>query len=448
MGQELVQGVCYLKKCVVVLQTVTYLPPLLPLCERLIGQGIDCQVMLSEEMLPKQALSSEDALDSEIPHTQLKADSEVMSRKSPLSGESVKEDIDQVERPWQRGVESSQGILYLTDDPQVYAALSADVRPITVERVLVGEDFGSTELTEANHPPVLIYLHPGNQDVDFGDARYALEDPQEVEPEYLERVYRRCFNLPWEILVTERCWLRETVEEDVDSFWKMYQEPEITQYTEQLYPSPEAERGYIREYRRLVYSFYEFGVWTVLDRQSGAVVGRAGLSVREGYDLPELGFVIGKEWQGRGLAREVCRGILKYARQQLGFDRIQVLVHEENAVSLHLCRELGFREQAPSAQAERASLREQLSSAQTGLEGFREIAESAQTEQESFRERTELTQTEQESFQERTVSAQTGQENMPDESGISPHSLVEMEQNGQQVRLVYMVCEQDLSGKS
>lgn len=420
MGQEIAQGVYYLKKCIVVLQTAAYLPPLLSLCEQLIDQGIGCQVMLSEEMLPKKALSPGSAPAREIPQARPKEDSDVMCKKFPLSEESVKEDIDQLERPWQSGMESSRGILYLTDDPQVYAALAADVRPTTVEKVLVGEEFGSTELTEANHPPVLIYLHPGNQDMDFGDARYALEDPQEVEPEYLERVYRRCHNLPWEILVTERCWLRETVEEDVDSFWRMYQEPEITQYTEQLYPSPEAERGYIREYRRLVYSFYEFGVWTVLDRQSGAVVGRAGLSVREGYDLPELGFVIGREWQGRRLAEEVCRGILKYASKQLGFERIQVLVHEENAVSLHLCRKLGFREQAPSTQ----------------------------TERKNFREREVLTQTERESFREREVSTQTEQEYMPDEPGISSRCLVEMEQNGQQVRLVYMVCEQDLPGKS
>lgn len=345
MEQEIEQGVYYLKKCIIVLQSAEPLSALLPLCERLVQEGIDCRVLLSEE------------LQDEEPVTE-------------------------------RSEKSSLGSLYLTDDPWVYATLAAD------------SSFPNSQ------PPVLIYLHHGNQDVDFGDARFALEDPQEVEPEYLERVYRRCHNLPWEILVTERCWLRETVEEDVDGFWRMYQEPEITQYTEQLYPSPEAERGYIREYRRLVYSFYEFGVWTVLDRQSGAVVGRAGLSVREGYDLPELGFVIGREWQGRGLAGEVCQGILKYAGEQLGFDRIQVLVHEGNAVSLHLCRKLGFREQVPSAQ----------------------------TEQESFRERTVLTQ--------------AGPENMPDDPGISPHSLVEMEQNGQQVRFVYMVCELDLPDKS
>ena len=375
MTQEIVQGIYFLKKCIMVLQSPRPLPMLLPLCERLIGEGIGCEVILSEELPEKLAFQAVEEL--------------------------------------------REGILYLTDDPQAYGTLAA-IYPSVLSSKGSTEEPESGEISMEEQLPVLIYLHEENRDEDFGDARYALEEPEETEPEYLERVYRRCHNLPWEILVTERCWLRETIEEDVDSFWKMYQDVEITRYTEQLYPTPDAERGYIREYRRLVYSFYEFGVWTVLDRQSGAVVGRAGLSVREGYELPELGFVIGREWQGRGLAGEVCQGILKYAWEQLGFGRIQVLVHEENAVSLHLCRKLGFREQAPPAQ----------------------------TERENFRERTVSAQTERESSRESAVSTQTKQESMPDEPGISPHSRVEMEQDGQQARFVYMVHELDMPDKS
>lgn len=312
MGQEIVQGLFYLKKCVMALGTAERLNPLLPLCQRLINAGISCQAVLSEELLSE-----------ELPYDRGEA---------PYDRGETRE----TERAQYQDGEFSRGILYLTDDPRVYEGLAGAFHPIP-----------------DGCPPVLVYLHAGNGDADFGDARYALEEPEETEPEYLERVYRRCHNLPWEILATERCWLRETVEEDVDSFWEMYRDAAITRYTQRLYPTPEAERGYVREYRRLVYAFYEFGVWTVLDRQSGAVVGRAGLSVREGYDLPELGFVIHRKWQGRGLAWEVCREILRYARESLGFERIQALVHEDNAASLHLCRKLGFRERpAPGAAGE------------------------------------------------------------------------------------------------
>ncbi len=351
---EIVQGKYYLKTCIIVLRTAEQMPALMPLCRRLVESGIDCKALLSEEMAEPG-----------------------MGGLPLLSVEAAR----------RSGPETEQGVLFLTDDPEIYAALAATV-PADSDVPQSDAMPAAPEMSACCQPPVLVYLHPGNRDANFGDARYALEEPEDLEPEYLERVYRRCHNLPWEILGTKRCWLRETVEEDVDCFWKMYQEAELTRYTEGLYPSPQAERKYIREYRRLVYCFYEFGVWTVLDRRSGAVVGRAGLSVREGYDLPELGFVIGMEWQGRGLAEEVCRGILEYARELLGFERIQVLVHQENAASLHLCRKLGFREQ-PVPQT----------------------AEELQSVQQS------------------------------PEKDACPSCIVEMEQNGIRARFIYMIYE-------
>lgn len=350
------------------------MPALMPLCQRLVESGINCRALLSEEVME----SSRDC--QTLLWEELNQVNSLCARQQEATKHSGPE---------------TEGVLYLTDDPRIYAALAATVPPDSA--ALQSDGVPSAPAAPGRfaccqpsvpQPSVLVYLHSGNRDGDFGDARYALEEPEEVEPEYLERVYRRFHNLPWEILGTKRCWLRETVEEDVDSFWEMYQDAELTRYTEGLYPTPQAERKYVREYRRLVYSFYEFGVWTVLDRRSGAVVGRAGLSVREGYDLPELGFVIGREWQDRGLAEEVCRGILEYARSPLGFKRIQVLVHQENVVSLHLCWKLGFREQpAPKT------------------------VEEPQRAQQSL------------------------------EKDACPNCMVEMEQNGQREQFVYMIYE-------
>lgn len=80
----------------------------------------------------------------------------------------------------------------------------------------------------------------------------------------------------------------------------------------------------------------------MVEKESGDVIGRAGFSCREGYDEPELGFIIGVPWQRRGYAEEVCRGILLYGWECLEFDRVQALVEVENAASLKLCDKLGF----------------------------------------------------------------------------------------------------------
>lgn len=189
---------------------------------------------------------------------------------------------------------------------------------------------------------VLPYRHEGNGDASFAGALYVIEQIEEISYETVDMAYRRLAELPWEILTTERCIIRETIVEDVDSFYQIYAEPEITKYMEDLYADRDEEIAYINNYQKKVYSFYGYGMWTVLTKE-GTVIGRAGISWREGFELPELGFVIGVPWQRQGYAYEVCSAILAYARGELGMTDIQALVMQGNKKSENLCRKLGFR---------------------------------------------------------------------------------------------------------
>ena len=163
----------------------------------------------------------------------------------------------------------NRGVLYVTDEIDCYKDLKG----------------------RGNY--VVPYLHEGNRGATFPDARYIVEDLQEIEQETMERIYRRMAEMPWNICETERCLIRETTEEDLDSFYEIYREPSITKYMEGLYPDRQEELAYIKNYRKYVYAFYGYGMWTVLEKNSGRVIGRAGLSEREGFAIPELGFVIG-----------------------------------------------------------------------------------------------------------------------------------------------------------
>lgn len=189
--------------------------------------------------------------------------------------------------------------------------------------------------------PVLGFRQDGES---FAGIDYVMECPEELDVCYLDRVYRRYADIPWDILETQRCVIRESVVEDVESFFEIYQHPDVVRYMEKLYPEKSQEREYIREYIDKVYRYFEFGVWTVIWKETGEIIGRAGLSVREGYELPELGFVIGVPWQGKGVAYEICSAILQYGEEEYDFRRVQALVMPENAASLALCRKLRFAE--------------------------------------------------------------------------------------------------------
>lgn len=208
--------------------------------------------------------------------------------------------------------------LYITDQEEIYAALTEEGRY------------------------VIPYYHEGNRGAVFPGAIYAVECLEEVEETSLEMAYRRLAGLPWEILRTERCMIRETTVEDVDSFYRLYEEPAITEYMEPLFEDRDEEIAYTKTYIEKVYGFYGYGMWTVLKKNSGEVIGRAGISWREGYELPELGFVIGVPWQRQGYAFEVCTAILAYAKTELSMEQVQALVQPGNKSSLDLCEKLGF----------------------------------------------------------------------------------------------------------
>lgn len=192
--------------------------------------------------------------------------------------------------------------------------------------------------------PTLGYLSAGDEGADFGSVRYLATDLTELDADYLDKVYRRHAGIPWDILDTERCHLRETTEADVDAFYDIYAEPSVTAYMEDLFPDREQELAYARDYAKNIYEFFGFGVWTVCLRETGEVIGRAGLSYREGFEDPELGFLIGVPWQGKGIATEVCRAVLQFGRKELEFARVIAFAEPENAASNHILKKLGFRE--------------------------------------------------------------------------------------------------------
>ena len=190
--------------------------------------------------------------------------------------------------------------------------------------------------------PVIVYLHDNNRDKNFSYAEYAIEQIDEIEYESLKLAYQRLTGQPWTILETDRCIIRESIVDDVDSFYEIYAEPSITQYMENLYPDRDEEIAYIKDYIKNVYAFYGYGMWTVLDKACKKVIGRAGINWREGFDIPELGFVIAVPFQRQGYAYEICRAIIEYGKKELEFTTFQVLIMEENKISKALCEKLGF----------------------------------------------------------------------------------------------------------
>lgn len=188
------------------------------------------------------------------------------------------------------------------------------------------------------------YLNPRISGQKLSGAKMLVESFEEVDFHYLERVYQREHGLPWTVIETRRCFLREITLEDLDELYKIYQGESITRYMEGLYEERQKEEAYTRAYIENMYHFYGYGMWIAVEKASERIIGRAGLNSVNLHGTPalEMGYVIGEEFQRQGYATELCRGILQYAGKATEFGEIHCLIHKDNEISIHLAKNLGF----------------------------------------------------------------------------------------------------------
>ena len=106
----------------------------------------------------------------------------------------------------------------------------------------------------------------------------------------------------------------------------------------------------LEAYTKHQYTFYEFGFWALVEKETGDLIGVAGLKVPEedgkeeqelvklelfngrenagdGEVVLELGYHIFPAYRRRGYGLESCAGILEYGRRELEAGRVLVVEH-------------------------------------------------------------------------------------------------------------------------
>ncbi|MCR4740403.1 MAG: GNAT family N-acetyltransferase, partial [Lachnospiraceae bacterium] len=188
-----------------------------------------------------------------------------------------------------------------------------------------------------------------NRDEMFNDCLYNVDSICLLSKQQINRMLLRFLGIPWVILETDRCSVREIKEGDVETLYRVFcrtpcgkTAPEEDEYEDGLYADPLREEAYTRDYIRYQYRFFEYGIWVVVDKETKHIIGRAGLSNREGYDDLELGYAIAPGYRGKGYAFEVCEGIIGYARDYMKLERLNAFAGPDNTASKGLLKKIGF----------------------------------------------------------------------------------------------------------
>ena len=242
--------------------------------------------------------------------------------------------------------------LYLTDELHKARAAKARGEYVALCLPLVSSDSGNAQMT----------------DQDMQDFPYCIEQMEDVDASYLDKVRNRLMGKPCEILRTSDVILREITCEDVPFLYDIYDDDAVRANMEPLYPELADEISYTQDYIRCQYGFHDFGMWIMEDIHTHQVIGRAGLdfltqenlekergnglllfSLKEAtygqaeYPI-ELGFVMGKDHRGKGLTGQICQRILAYVQEEMPYASVYARVRSENRVSIMLLKKLGFFE--------------------------------------------------------------------------------------------------------
>ena len=197
--------------------------------------------------------------------------------------------------------------------------------------------------------PVIAVSHTGNSSEELMGTPWLILSPEALTRDFLYKVYCRHYERPMWILETERCRLRELSAEDFDALLLLQKEnaqnPEGCFFPDGC-DNPE---DFLSNYIRHQYPFFDFGLYAVLEKETGNFMGIAGFTgiteiASDGLSLSaEVSYALLQKYQRRGLAKEVLLALLAYGRKTGGFRQFTARIRPDNVASAALAKKCGIQ---------------------------------------------------------------------------------------------------------
>src|SRR5688572_5563141 len=144
-------------------------------------------------------------------------------------------------------------------------------------------------------------------------------------------------------LETSRLVLRHPKPTDSSDLFAVFSDPEVMRYWSDLPMStPQDADGYIAQIDAHFHDRDLFQ-WAAEQRTTARVIGTCTLlNVSAAHQRAEIGFALGRQHWGQGLATEIVNALLSFAFETLALHRLEADVDPRNERSLRLLERLGF----------------------------------------------------------------------------------------------------------
>jgi RimJ/RimL family protein N-acetyltransferase len=148
------------------------------------------------------------------------------------------------------------------------------------------------------------------------------------------------------VIETGRLLLRGWRDEDLEPYARLCADPDVMRFIGD--GSTLTRERSEEQVSRFIGHWDErgFGLWALEEKESGVFVGFAGLAYQkdwpEGEHKTEVGWRLGREFWGRGLATEAARAGVAYGFGTLGLERIISIIQPDNMASRRVAEKAGL----------------------------------------------------------------------------------------------------------
>ena len=141
---------------------------------------------------------------------------------------------------------------------------------------------------------------------------------------------------------TERLLIRRITRKDMDALLAIMGKPEVMYAWEHGFTKKDVRKWINRQLTR--YRKDGFGYFAVILKESGALIGQAGLmnSTLNGNETVELGYILDNTYWHNGYGTEAARACLEYAFGELELKTVCCSIRPENVASIRVVVRLGM----------------------------------------------------------------------------------------------------------
>lgn len=144
------------------------------------------------------------------------------------------------------------------------------------------------------------------------------------------------------ILETERLALREMAQSDFADLCAILQDKEAMYAYEHAFSNREVQAWLDRQ--RLRYEKDGFGLWAMVEKATGEMVGQCGLTLQDwsGRQVPEIGYLLRRDRWRWGYATETALACREHAFRTLGLPEVFSIIRDSNFPSQRVALRCGM----------------------------------------------------------------------------------------------------------